>query len=100
MSKGIVLLQDNGMRHVAKKTLDLMKHTRTAPISTSMSLHLLFLRKSFKGQGFTFDKEVQNTVENFIRKQPMNFYTETHAHPFYALGSVHQYQWQFCLGVV
>ncbi|GBO36036.1 hypothetical protein AVEN_198251-1 [Araneus ventricosus] len=43
----------------------------SAPISPHITL-----KKYLKGQRFICDKEMQYTVENWIRQQPRSFYTK------------------------
>ncbi|GBO24706.1 hypothetical protein AVEN_142736-1 [Araneus ventricosus] len=64
---------------MAKKTLSSLKNfdgrSCTILLSAPISPHVT-LKKYLKGQRFTCDKEVQDTVENWIRQQPRSFYTE------------------------
>ncbi|GBM04597.1 hypothetical protein AVEN_93994-1 [Araneus ventricosus] len=77
LSKGLVLLQDNSRPHVAKKTLEILEifrwevlqHPSYSPDISPCDSHIFDpLKKYLKGQRFTCDKEVKDTVENWIRQ--------------------------------
>ncbi|GBO41429.1 hypothetical protein AVEN_97804-1 [Araneus ventricosus] len=88
LSNRIVLLRDNARPHVAKKTLELLEkfrwevlqHPPCSPYIPPCHYHILGpLKKSLKAQSLlshdTCDKEVQDTVKNWIRQQPRSFNT-------------------------
>lgn len=80
LSNGIVFLLENTRTHVAK-TKHLKKFQwevlQYPPYSPDISPYDFDpLKKSLKGLRFTCDKEVQATLEKWIRKQPRSFYLE------------------------